>query len=328
MGGAVIDFQSGAPAAGDLDVRWIHGSRSVRRNADPPVQVHAYDAHTFVLRQNMAVHHEAPFLYLFCGNQRALLLDTGATADPGRFPLRDTVDGLLDGWLAAYPRAGYGLVVAHTHGHGDHVAGDAQFDGRPRTTVVPADRASVRSFFGIVDWPAGVVPFDLGGRVLEVTGIPGHHEASIAVYDPWTGFLVTGDTVYPGRLYVNDFTAFQDSLDRLVTFTRSRPVTHVMGCHIEMSRRPGHDYPIGATYQPDEPPLQMTVDQLTAVRDATTPIAHRPGVHVFDDFIIFHGPCRRAMPRYQARAFWHTLRTRIADHWPAVHPPPDAHSPG
>jgi glyoxylase-like metal-dependent hydrolase (beta-lactamase superfamily II) len=61
--------------------------------------------------------------------------------------------------------------------------------------VVPADVASVRSFFGITDWPTETVEFDLGGRVLEVTGIPGHHEASIAIYDPWSGFLLTGDTV-------------------------------------------------------------------------------------------------------------------------------------
>jgi glyoxylase-like metal-dependent hydrolase (beta-lactamase superfamily II) len=319
---AVIDFRTGAPVAGDLAVWWNHGSQSVRRNADPPIQVHAYDEHTFVLRQNMAVHYEAPFLYLFCGNDRALLLDTGATADPGRFPLRDTVDSLLDGWLAEHSRTSYELVVAHTHGHGDHVAGDAQFEDRPRTTVVPTDLASVQSFFGITHWPIDVVTLDLGGRVLEVTGIPGHHEASIAVYDPWTGFLLTGDTLYPGRLYVNDFPAFQESLDRLVMFTQSRPVTHVMGCHIEMRSRPGRDYPIGATYQPDEPPLQMTVAQLTAVRDATRQIAQRPGVHVFDDFIIFHGPCRRAMRRYRARTFWSTMRTNVADYSPAINPWP------
>lgn len=310
----MIDFRTGTPVAGDLPVRWNHGSRSVRRNGDPPIQVHAYDEHTFVLRQNKAVHYEAPFLYLLCGNDRALLLDTGATEDPGSFPLRTTVDAVLEGWLAEHPRPRYELVVAHTHGHGDHIAGDGQFDGRPRTTVVPADLASVRSFFGITDWPADVVPLDLGGRVLEVTGIPGHHEASIAIHDPWTGFLLTGDTVYPGRLYVNDFAAFRESLDRLVAFAGSRPVTHVMGCHIEMSRRPGRDYPIGATYQPDEPPLQMTVAQLTAIRDATGPIADVPGVHTFDDFIIFHGPCLRARRRHRARAFLSTLRTRIADY--------------
>ena len=148
-----VDFATGAPVTGSLDVQWIHGSRSARRNADPRIQVHAYDPHTFVLRQSKAVHYEAPFLYLLLGNDRALLLDTGATADPAAFPLRETVDGILRDWLAAHPRESYQLVVAHTHGHGDHVAADGQFKGLA-TTVVPADLAAARSFFGMADWPA------------------------------------------------------------------------------------------------------------------------------------------------------------------------------
>lgn len=40
------------------------------------------------------------FLYLLFGNDRALLLDTGATADPERFPLRHTIDRLVAIWLA------------------------------------------------------------------------------------------------------------------------------------------------------------------------------------------------------------------------------------
>jgi hydroxyacylglutathione hydrolase len=311
MSDALVDFVTGAPIAGDLDVRWIHGSPSARRNTDPPIQVHAYDEHTFVLRQSKAVHYEGPFLYLFCGNDRALLLDTGATADPASFPVRETVDGILDRWLAAHPRPSYELVVAHTHAHRDHVAGDVQFDGRPSTTVVGKDVDAVRSFFGFSDWPAEVVRFDLGGRVLDITGCPGHHDASIAVFDPWTGFLVTGDTVYPGRLYVRDGPEFASSLDRLVAFAEARPVSHVMGCHIEMTRRPGRDYPLGATYQPDEPALQMTVAQLTAVRDAAKAVAERPGVHVYDDFLIFNGPCRSAIARHVARGLWSRLRNRL-----------------
>jgi glyoxylase-like metal-dependent hydrolase (beta-lactamase superfamily II) len=303
-----IDFTQGTPVPVNLDVRWIHGSRPGGGTADPKIQVHACDPHTFVLRQSKDVHYEAPFLYLFLGNDRALLLDTGATADPGAFPLRETVDGILAGWLASYPRDEYQLVVAHTHGHGDHVAADAQFAGRPDTVMVPGDVASVLSFFQITDWPRQVVPLDLGGRVLEVTGIPGHHVASIVVYDPWTGFLVTGDTVYPGRLFARDMPVFAASMDRLAAFAAARQVTHVMGCHIEMTRTPGRDYPIGARYQPDEPPLQMTVEQLAAVRDATESVASRPGAHVFDDFIIFNGKCVLPVARHAARLAWGKVR--------------------
>jgi hydroxyacylglutathione hydrolase len=264
-----------------------------------------------VLRQSKAVHYEAPFLFLFCGNDRALLLDTGATADPAAFPLRETVDGILRDWLAAHQRESYELVVAHTHGHGDHIAGDSQFDGRPATTVVPADLAAARSFFGLPDWPAGIAAFDLGGRVLEITGCPGHDEKSIAVYDPWTGFLLTGDTVYPGRLYVRDYPAFTASLDRLVDLASERPVTHVLGCHIEMTRCPGRDYPVGATYQPDEAALPMTVNQLTAVRDAARSVAGRTGSHVFGDFSILVLPSAPAVAKQALRALWWNARNRV-----------------
>jgi hypothetical protein len=87
-------------------------------------------------------------------------------------------------------------------------------------------------------------------------------------------------------------------------------------------RRPGHlsrfpsgrchRFPeIGATYQPGEVPLQMTVAQLTAVRDAAASVASRPGVHTFDDFIIFNGPCTSALPKMFARALAGRLRLSL-----------------
>jgi hydroxyacylglutathione hydrolase len=304
-----IDFMTGAPTAGSLDVAWIHGARSARRSRDPAIQVHRYDEHTVILRQSKSVHYEAPFLFLLFGNDRALLLDTGATAQPGKFPLRPTVDGLISEWLSRHPREGYQLVVAHTHGHGDHVAGDAQFEDRPATTIVARDQGAVREFFGFTaDWPDQIVEFGLGGRVLEVIASPGHHSAAITVYDPWTGILLTGDTVLPARLYASDFTAFTATLDRLVDFAATRTVTHVLGCHVEMSNRPGHDYPLGATYQPDERAPQMTVGQLTAVRDAAKQVAHDKGAHVFDDFIIYNEPGTGATVRLLARGLGHRLR--------------------
>jgi hydroxyacylglutathione hydrolase len=281
-------------------VRWIHGSPP-GGPADPLVQVLAVDNATFILRQSKDVNYEAPFLYLLCGAERALLLDTGAVAAGGG--ARETVDGLLAGREADHPD--YELVVAHTHGHGDHVAGDGQFAGRPRTTVVDHGVAAVQQFFSFRSWPEEVVGFDLGGRKLEITGSPGHHNAAITVYDPATGWLLTGDTVYPGRLYVSDMPAFVASLDRMAVFAAARPVSHVLGCHIEMTRRPNRDYPLGCLYQPDEPPLQMTVEQLRAVRDAAHNTADRPGVHGFGGFLIYNGPCERAMA-------WQRIRGRIS----------------
>jgi glyoxylase-like metal-dependent hydrolase (beta-lactamase superfamily II) len=282
----LIDFTSGVPVPGSLDVRWIHGSPSAKHNTDPDIQVHAYAEHTLVLRQNKAVHYEAPFMFLLFGNARAVLIDTGATESAEWFPLRQTVDDLVERWLAGHPRDDYGLLVLHTHAHGDHVAGDAQFTGRPGTEVVDAGLGSVLEYFGFGDGHDEVARVDLGGRVLECLLTPGHHQAAVTFYDPYTGLLLTGDTVYPGRLYVADWPAFRATIDRLTRFAAARPVTHVLGCHIEMTGRPRVDYPIRTTYQPDEPPLQMTVGQLLDVRTAIDEIGDRPGRHVFPDFII------------------------------------------
>lgn len=311
----MLDF-NGGPVEGDLDVQWIHGSRSKER-ADPPLQVHHCDEHTVILRQSKDVTFEAPFLFLLFGRDRALLLDTGATKDPKGFPLRETVDALVSAWLDEQawlderPRSDYELVVAHTHAHGDHVAGDAQFADRPHTRVIGKELEEVRSFFGFTDWPEQVVTCDLGGRVLELTGIPGHHATSVAVFDPWTGFLLTGDTVYPGRLYGFDMPALAASLERLVDFAEARPVTHVLGCHIEMTRESGRDYPMGARYQPDEPPLQMTMDQLRAVRDATQASAGKTGIFRHDDFIIVSGMGVRNVVPLLLRSWRHRLGQRL-----------------
>ena len=302
-----IDFATPAPAQGSLDVRWIHGVPARRRASDPPIQVHWYDPHTVIMRQSKSVTYEAPFLYLLFGNDRALLLDTGATKDQEKIPLRATVDQLIAQWLTEHPREGYELVVAHTHGHGDHVAGDPQFAGRPQTTVVSRELDAVKEYFGFTAWPEQITTFDLGGRVLELTGSPGHHRAAITVYDPWTGFLFTGDTVLPGRLYAFDFPQFLASLDRMVALAESRPVTHVLGCHIEMTRRPGRDYPLGARYQPDEPAPEMTVAQLWNVRAAAASVAGRQGVHRFDDFIIYNQPGLRDHLKLGARALGHKI---------------------
>ena len=132
------------PQPGSLDVRWNEGAPDCTRNTQPPLQVHRYNASTYVLRQNPCATYEAPFLYLLIGTNRALLIDSGAVADARTMPLANTVMGLLpdvDG--AKLP-----LTVVHTHSHRDHRAGDVQFQHLPGVTVAAADLDGVRKFFG------------------------------------------------------------------------------------------------------------------------------------------------------------------------------------
>jgi glyoxylase-like metal-dependent hydrolase (beta-lactamase superfamily II) len=263
---------------------------------DPAIRVRWHGRDTVVMRQGKSVHFEAPFLFLLFGRTSALLLDTGAAADEEDFPLRATVDHLLETWIEreGVPET-YPLVVAHTHPHDDHIAGDPQLADRPGTTVVGHDEASVGAFFGL-DGPGASAPFDLGGRVLDVLAAPGHHATAIAVFDPATGWLLTGDTVYPGRLYIDDDVAFAATLDRLAELARLRPVTAVLGCHVEMTSQPGVDYPTGTIEQPEEPPLPMSPDRLEAVRVAAHEAIGRPGRHVSDDFVLVNRTAQTSFP--------------------------------
>jgi glyoxylase-like metal-dependent hydrolase (beta-lactamase superfamily II) len=233
--------------------------------AGPPTfRVREYHPGLFVLRQPACTNFEKPFLYLLIGRTRALLLDTGA----GGISVAAPVDSLLRAWRAVHGGPPRALVVAHSHSHGDHVAGDAQFNDRVRTTLVRPDTAAVRAFFGFRDWPHDVVSLDLGGRVLDVLAIPGHEGASLALYDRATGVLLSGDTFYPGRLYVRDTAAFAASTARLVAFTASRPVSAILGTHIEQTRTPFTDYPEGTRDQPDEDRLELSRTELVTLDSA------------------------------------------------------------
>jgi len=203
-------------------------------------QIHRYNTNLYILREAGCVHHEKPFLFLLFGQDKALLLDTGAgpNTDPvsGRQPdVRSAVDFVIGQWLKQAGRTSIPLVVVHLHSHFDHVWGDPQFIGRPDTTFVPPGSVAVlKSFFGITSWPEQIVPYDLGKRVLDIIPTPGHDDTELAIYDRQTALLLVGDTLYPGRLYINGTAdEFQASVQRMLDFTADKPVAHVLGTHIE-----------------------------------------------------------------------------------------------
>src|SRR5690606_8168495 len=86
-----IDFTRNTPAPGRFPDKWIHGSESSMDNRDPAVQVCWYNEHTVILRQNKAYEVQAPFLYLYFGNDRAILFDQGSVSNPAFLPMRDVV---------------------------------------------------------------------------------------------------------------------------------------------------------------------------------------------------------------------------------------------
>lgn len=140
----------------------------------------------------------------------------------------------------------------------------------------------------MTDWPSSIVEYDLGGgRIVDVVAIPGHQSAHVAMYDRDTGIVLTGDTLYPGRCYISSFSQYRDSLERLVEFLKDKPASWVLGTHIEMTARPGVDFPFGATDHPNEHPLELTRSHLIELRDAVVAMQDAPQVEVHDDFIVW-----------------------------------------
>lgn len=272
---ASIDAPPGL-VPGTLSVTWMHGSASCNANTDPEVQVHAYNATTHIIRQNKCRTFEAPFIYVLQGTQSALAIDTGAT---NTATLRDTIRGLI-GQKA--------LLVAHSHAHGDHTAGDSTFSGQPSTTVVARNQAAIQNAFGIATWPTAQGTYELGGRTLDVLAIPGHEAQHIAIYDRQTGLLFTGDSLYPGILFVGNWAAYRTSMARLAQFAASRPIAHVLGAHVEMTATPKQVYPYGTTYQPNEHVLQLAAAQVAELDAALTQLGPMPpGTPVnYDHFVI------------------------------------------
>ena len=100
-----------------LDNRvWIHGAADCSNNIDPLIEVLQLNSSTWILRQNKCVNYEAPFMYLFMGSEKALLMDTGATEDEKKFPLYATVRKLINQWEKEI-NGNIELIVAHTHSH-------------------------------------------------------------------------------------------------------------------------------------------------------------------------------------------------------------------
>lgn len=118
--------------------------------------------------------------YLVEGSNQALLIDT-CTGQEG---LKETVEKLVGAKR---------VVVALTHGHGDHSGGVKYF---PEVLVHPDDAGMIPKTATAArkDLKDGDV-LDLGGTKLEVIGIPGHTPGSVVFFNRAARYAMTGDGI-------------------------------------------------------------------------------------------------------------------------------------
>ncbi len=118
-------------------------------------------------------------MYLVVGKEKALLIDTG---NPGNITPDDVKA------LTPLP-----LLVVNTHAHPDHSGCNDAFG---KVYIHEADLEAAKRYgrnTELIPIKEGYV-FDLGGRKLEVIGVPGHTPGSICLLDPQEKLLISGDT--------------------------------------------------------------------------------------------------------------------------------------
>jgi glyoxylase-like metal-dependent hydrolase (beta-lactamase superfamily II) len=286
----VAHGQFSNPDGGDLErgvlpARWTTGGPKCMEI--PEWQVHEYNPNFFILRQSGCTDAEMPFLYLIFGNDHGLLWDTGSRNGN----LAPALQHVVHDWLERNHRTSIPIIVTHSHSHDDHTWGDKAVQAindpaMPIEFVAPSVEA-VSKAFGIAPWPTGIGQVDLGGRVLNIVPIPGHDKYAIALYDRKTGIVLTGDNLYPGRLYISDFATYQTSTERLIAFLEGKPVSHVLGNHIEQTSTPFLDFPIGSIYHPNEHPLELTFGTLLELEDGLKSMHGVPHRLATRDFTIW-----------------------------------------
>ena len=126
-------------------------------------------------------------LFLLEGTKKALLVDSGMTCPEARSIAESITDLPVE--------------LLNTHADPDHISGNAAFE---RFYMHPAEEANYRmhSSRGVIDAVEDGDIIDLGGRALEVIHLPGHTAGSIALYEPASGVLISGDSVQTDSIFM------------------------------------------------------------------------------------------------------------------------------
>src|SRR5580692_10868429 len=124
------------------------------------------------------------------------------------------------------------VVVLNSHTHDDHVGGNWQFNSiygldtaftrenakgstaDAQAEIAPGEicgdlpkgfdrKAYATRPWKITEYKHDGDRVDLGGRSLEIFATPGHTPDAVCLLDRVSGLLFTGDTYYPGRIWLN-----------------------------------------------------------------------------------------------------------------------------
>ena len=213
---------------------------------DPWFEVYKVAPATFAIYEPHQA--EEVISYLIVGTKQALLFDTGMGIG--------NIKALI-ARLTTRP-----IVVLNSHTHDDHAGGNWQFpfiygmdsaftranakgsreDAQAEIAKEQVCGALPKNFdpakYSTKPWKISLFvhngfKVNLGGRTVEIIATPGHTPDSISLIDRANGLLFTGDTFYPGEIWLyrpeTDLPAYLAAIKKLVALAPETKL--VLGAH-------------------------------------------------------------------------------------------------
>ena len=184
---------------------------------DPYIVFRQIDEHTWEGNGYM-VYNES--VYVVEGNDKALVIDAGAYMPH----LDKAVAALTD----------KPVMVALTHGHGDHVGGIVCF---PEVWIHPADIPMIarngEGYQGEIHELNDGDVIDLGGREIEVLHTPGHTSGSITFFDKERHYGFSGDAFGSTNLllFVPSFSTLIETCTRTADYMQKNGIEKLFPGH-------------------------------------------------------------------------------------------------
>ncbi len=184
------------------------------------------------------------YFYLLCGDEKALLLDTGMNTERIREQIAE---------ITSLP-----VELMNTHADRDHVGGNHEFEWFYMHPAEASNLYNTQKGDGVIRPVYDGDVISLGGRDLRVIELPGHTPGSIAVLDVKYKALYSGDPIQDGRIFMfgiqREMHAYRLSLKRLDAYRGL--IDEIYPCHGTVPVKPEL---IDALYDASEKVLARTL---------------------------------------------------------------------